>query len=105
VAGPSVGHTPSHWAKPNPTTRKKSLNQPNPTQANNKNTNQTKPNQTAKSKALALLATGDMEGCSATLSAQAHGAAKRALDAWNALFEVLIAKYRDGYKVRGSAVR
>lgn len=50
--------------------------------------------------ALALLATGDMEGCSATLSAQAHSAAKAALDAWNALFEVLIAKYRDGYKVR-----
>lgn len=40
-----------------------------------------------------------MEGASATLSAQAHGAAKAALDAWNALFEVLIAKYRDGYKV------
>lgn len=27
-------------------------------------------------------------------------AAKTALDAWNALFETLIAKYRDGYKVR-----
>lgn len=50
--------------------------------------------------ALALLATGDMEGCSATLSAQAHVAARTALDAWNALFETLIAKYRDGYKVR-----
>lgn len=53
----------------------------------------------AESAALALLALGRVEDAAAVLQDFADHAARSALDTWNELFEVLIAKYRDGYRV------
>lgn len=50
--------------------------------------------------AMENLATGDMKGAEEVLKGQADLAAKVALDTWNGLFEFLIARYRDGYKVK-----
>ena len=49
--------------------------------------------------ALAMLAMGDMNGATELLQTFSSTAAETALKTWNNLFEMLIAKYRDGYKV------
>lgn len=55
--------------------------------------------QRAEAEALALLALGRVADAGTALQTFADGTAKTALDAFNTLFETLIAKYRDGYRV------
>jgi hypothetical protein len=54
----------------------------------------------SETQALARLATGDMDGAADVLRLQAEAAAGVALSTWNTLFDFLIARYRDGYKVK-----
>ncbi len=54
----------------------------------------------SETQALARLATGDMDGAAEVLRLQAEAAASVALATWTDLFEFLIARYRDGYKVK-----